>query len=624
MTTRAAAAGSAPPARADSVRVSLRTLASYWWQAVSGGRFFTRWTLLGSGVTAVLILSPIAGLAGLPEHLRAMGVSFATWALFVAALVPAAVAERRLRSRYARGALVIVSLLAVSIARPFVNDVIADLFFAHDVTAGWAQRVLTNALTWFALLPLIAGAVTWYADARRSAQRLSAALAVFDDLRHRINNYGHQNVVILTDAISQLRERRDALLAGPIDFDAVRSFAEEVRATSHRLDERLQTALDYRSGYAIDGRVALPSVPWLARLVPPPPLLVVLLYAIASLPYTYTAGGQLLVLIAFVLLIFLGLLAHVAVRVVARTGTPVARGAAIIASWTIVGLIMTAAGMIAQAGDGAVLAVPILVIPSLAVVIGFCADALRRTREDSGALTELLSRTSSLVTARTALAREPLWRGVDLLHDRVQSRCVIFAARADERQPTPDEVERFRAETDDAFDAILAGAAHHSAEPYDLDGLLATWAGVLEVDAVLDAPAVIALQSPEVSAGVVAAVSEGLINAVKHSAARSASLTITTEPDGSALTVVIASAGALTTSTGSIPTPSRRGLGLASLGGRARLTQVGDDVVLEVTVPLSGEAHEGSTPSRRWNPPTSAVRLRGAQAPGSLHDSDSM
>ncbi len=624
MTTRAAATvASAAHARGGVVGVGLRTLGSYWWQAVSGGRFFTRWTLFGSGVTAVFVLSPIAGLTSFPEYLGAMTASLITWVVLVAALLPAAAAERRLRSRYGRGALVIVSLLIASFARPFLNDLVAEFVFGHAVTAGWGQRVLTNTLTWFALLPLIAGAVTWYADARRSAARLSAALAVFDDLRHRINNYGHQNTVILTDAIARLRERRDALLADTVDFDAVRSFAEEVRATSHRLDERLQTALDYRSGYAIDGRVPLPAVPWLARLVPPPPLLVVLLYFIASLPYTFTAGGHLLVLISFLLLVVLSTLAHVAVKLVARAGAPVARGAAIIAAWTIVGLIMTAAGMIAQAGDGAVLAVPILVIPSLAVVIGFCADALRRTREDSGALTELLSRTSSLVTARTALAREPLWRGVDLLHDRVQSRCVIFAARADERQPTPEEIERFRIETDNAFDAILAGTAHHSAEPHDLDGLLATWAGVLDVDAALDAPAVIALQSPEVSAGVVAAVSEGLINAVKHSAARSASLTITTAPDGSALTVVIASAGALGTGAGSVPT-ARRGLGLASLGGRARLTQVGDDVVLEVTVPLRGEAHEGSAPSRRWNLPTSAVRLRGGQALGSLHDSDSI
>src|SRR5690606_26768181 len=158
------------------VRARLHTLGMYWWQAVSGGRFFTRWTLLGSGVTAVVVLSPVAGLAGLPEHLRAMGASLVSWALLILLLLPVAVAERRVRSRYVRGALVIVSLLAVSIARPFLNDLVGQVIFGHAPTGGWMQRVLTNALTWFALLPLIAGAVTWYADSRRSAARLSAAL----------------------------------------------------------------------------------------------------------------------------------------------------------------------------------------------------------------------------------------------------------------------------------------------------------------------------------------------------------------------------------------------------------------------------------------------------------------
>jgi hypothetical protein len=588
--------------RAGRTHLRLKSLAAYWWQAVSSGRFFTRWVLLGSGITAVLILSPVSGLASFPEHASAMAASLIAWAVMVVCILPVAYAERRVRRRGVRGALVITVLFAASFARPFLNDLIASTLFDHQVTGGWGQRVLTNALTWFALLPLIAGAVTWYADSRRSASRLSAALAVFDDLRHRINSYGAQNSAVLAEEIAQLRVRRDELLSSHVDFDAVREFAEQVRASSHRLDERLQVALDYRSGYAVEGsRTAVRSTPWLARLAPPPPLLVAALYFVASLPYTFVAGGRGLVALALALLLVLSAGVHFATRYISRGQSPVVRGAVIVAAWTIVGLIMTAAGMATGAGDGIVLAVPLLVIPALAVVIGFGVDALRRTRDDGRALTRLLARTSTLVTARTALAREPLWRAVDLLHDRVQSRCVIFAARADEREPTPEEAELFRQQTDEAFDAILEGATPN-AEQYDLDGLLATWAGVLEVDAEIDAPAMIALQSPDVSARVVAAVGEGLINAVKHSAARSAQLTVTTASDGSALTVVIVSAGALGT--------GAAGLGLASLGGRARLTQVGDDVVLEVTVPLSGEAVGGSAPSRRWNPPTSTVRVR--------------
>ena len=42
-----------------------------------------------------------------------------------------------MRSRYARGVLVIVSLLIVSVARPFLNDFVAEVVFGHAATAGW-------------------------------------------------------------------------------------------------------------------------------------------------------------------------------------------------------------------------------------------------------------------------------------------------------------------------------------------------------------------------------------------------------------------------------------------------------------------------------------------------------
>lgn len=589
------------PVRTRSPFARVRSIAGYWWMAVSSGRFFTRWTVIASGVVAVVVLSPVADLDGFEEHLAAMVASLLAWVVIVAALTPVALLERRIKRRVVRGIIVIVALLVASSARPFLNDVLAEAVFGNTSTGEWTQRILTNALTWFAVLPLVAAAAQWYAESRGSATRLSSALAVFDDLRHRISRYSHENTLLLDDAIAGLRDRRDALLSGAIDFDAVRTFAEEVRAASHRLDERLRVALDYRSGYAVQDTPATPAEPWLARLAPPPAILVAGLYFTASVPYTVVAGGRELLLLSLVVLGALGFLAEFATRVVPRGRSKVAQGAVIVGSWTIVGLIMTVAGMIANAGDGAVLAVPLLVIPALAVVIAFGADALRRTREDGDALTNLLASTSSLATARIARAREPLWRAVDLLHDRVQSRCVIFAARVDEREPTAEEIERFRQETEDAFDAILAGSSPYLTESRDLDGLLATWAGVLDVTAEIDKPAVIALQSASVSAAVVAAVGEGLINAVKHSSARTACLSISTAPDGSALTVAISSTGEL----GSGST----GLGLAALGRRAQLLQVGEEVVLEVQVPLSEGALAGDVPSRRWRPPTATVRL---------------
>ncbi|CAI9393784.1 hypothetical protein [Microbacterium sp. T2.11-28] len=590
---------STPPAR---VRSRLTAVAGHWWEAVSSGRFFTRWTLLASGVAAVLILSPYGGLDGVTEHLAAMAASLLAWLVIVVLVLPVAVAERRLDSALARGVLVIGTLIAVSIARPFLNDLTASTLFGHEGTGEWLQRIATNALSWFAVLPLVAASAAWYADAKESANRLAAALAVFDDLRGRVIRYGQQNAALLTDAVADVRRRRDALLAGTIDFDAVRAFADEVRAASHRLDDRLRSRLDG----VVDGGAAEtargPAVPFLARLARPNPLLVVVLYYLASTPYTFVLGGIPLILVALALLLLLAYAADLVIRVAGRGHGPVLRGAIVLASWVGVGVGIVLIGFLLTSADGIVLAIPLVTVPALAVVVGLTADAVERSREQSRTLTELLAHTDALATAQTAQAREPLWRAVDLLHDRVQSRCVIFAARVDDRPPTAEEIRRFRIDTESAFAEILVGAPERS-DTTDLDGLLAIWSGILDVRADIDAAAVVALQDAEVAAAVGAVVSEGFVNAVKHSAARAARLSVSTSADESELRVAVSSSGTLR-GTG---TP---GLGLASFGERAHLRQVGDQVVLEVIVPLSHhEATTFDTSHRRRRPPTMAVRV---------------
>jgi len=591
---------SAPPSRAWS---RLITVAGHWWETVSSGRFFTRWTLLASGVAAILILSPYGGLDGVAEHLAAMAASLLAWLVIVVLVLPVAVAERRLESAVARGLLVIVALLAVSIARPYFNDAIASTLFGHESTGEWLQRIATNALSWFTVLPLVAASAAWYADAKESAARLAAALAVFDDLRGRVIRYGQQNAALLTDAVADVRRRRDALLAGTIDFDAVRAFADQVRAASHRLDDRLRSRLD---GVVYDGgpTESMParSVPFLARLARPNPVLVVVLYYLASTPYTFALGGLPLIVVAFTVLLALAYTADVVIRVAGRGHGPVLRGAIVLASWIGVGLGIVGIGLVLTSAEGIILVIPLVTIPALAGVVGLTADAVERSRAQTRTLTDLLAHTAALATAQTAQAREPLWRAVDLLHDRVQSRCVIFAARVDDRPPTPEEVRRFRIDTESAFAEILVGAPERS-DTTDLDGLLAIWSGILDVRADIDAAAVVALQDAEVAAEVGAVVSEGFVNAVKHSAARAARLSVSTSPDESELRVTVSSSGTLR-GTG---TP---GLGLASLGERAHLRQEGDQVVLEVIVPLTHhEATTFDTSHRRRRPPTMAIRL---------------
>ncbi len=323
-------------------------------------------------------------------YLTAMLAALVAWSVAVVAALPLALAERRLKRRAARGALVLGTLLVVSIGRPFLNDAVASVLFGHDSTEAWLQRIATNGLIWFTLLPIVAATAAWYADSRSSANRLAAALAVFDDLRHRIARYGQDNSALLGEAVAQLRGRRDALLDEYVDFDAVRGFADEVRATSHRLDERLQAPLDHRSGYALPtsrdrGGIVSPF----ALLARPPAALIAVVYFAASAPYTYVVGGWPLALAALAMLAVLALAADLASRVLGAGRDPGAHGAIVMACWIAVGIVMTAAGMLLTSVDLIVLLVPLIALPGLAAVVAFGAGALQRTREDSHTLTQL-------------------------------------------------------------------------------------------------------------------------------------------------------------------------------------------------------------------------------------------
>jgi len=108
------------------------------------------------------------------------------------------------------------------------------------------------------------------------------------------------------------------------------------------------------------------------------------------------------------------------------------------------------------------------------------------------------------------------------------------------------------------------------------------------------------MTDPLVSVQVVAVVAEGLVNAVKHAAERTAVIEVHGDDDG-ALTVRVRSPGQLHID------PARSGLGIAALGPAARVFQRGDEVVLEASVRAPGAPDVGS-----------------GHAEGALQDSDSM
>jgi hypothetical protein len=588
----------------DSSRLRLTSVFGHWWAVLSGGRFVSVPTVVTSAIVSVALLSPLTGRTGVAEHAAAMLCSLVSWLLLLALVVPVGIIERRVRSRAGRGALVIGMLVAISVARPFLNDAIAHTLFGFESAEQWPQRIATNALVWFTLLPLVAAAANWLAESRESSDRLAAALAVFDDLRDRVEQYAQINNALLIDTVAALRRRRDELLTAHIDFDAVRAFADEVRDHSHLLDERLQTPLDQRSGYLVTGTRRRPRGSVLAMLSRPPAAVIAIVYLVSSAPYTFSVGGWLLVLVASLVVAVLATAADLALRAWGRGRRPIVQGVGIVICWIVVGASVTLFAALLSSTPGIVLFVPLVAIPGVAVVVALGAGALERTRRDGDSLTRLLSDTSALVTSQTARAREPLWRAVDLLHDRIQGRCVIFAAHADEHEVTAVDIARFRAETEAGFTEILDGAPAQVSTADDLDGLLASWAEVIDVRAEIDSAAVTALQSPTVATAVVAAVREGFVNAVKHSAARAAHVRVTAPADETSVTVSIASRGVLRSS-------RSEGLGLAAFDDRALLHQVGDDVVLEVTVPArpSTLPARAVTASRRAYPPTEPVRL---------------
>ncbi|MCT9819015.1 hypothetical protein N3K63_01805 [Microbacterium sp. W1N] len=546
-----------------------------WWGAVSSGRYLTWWTLLATGIVAQTLLGPYAGADTAADTVGAFVVSTLVWAVLAVALLPVAAAERRMPSRAARGAVVVTALALASAVRPFLNDALLWVLLGEPTTAGWVQRVATNLLAWFAITGAVAIATERYAALRDGGQRLRAAMDALAVSRAEIAAFERATGAALAEAAAQLRARRDALLAGDLDFDRVRAYSDVVRAQSHRLQDLSRADRHGFAGAPHRTAAAAPTtrdrVPVFARLRPPPLLTVGAIYAVAAAPFVLSVGGPLVLIVAIVLALLVCLGADLITRRFVRVRPPVARGILFLLTWTLAGATMTTVGMIVLPQSGAALIVPVAGFPALAALCAVCTDAVHRSTVQTQRLTYALRTVPRGLAATEASVRERLRHAADLLHGRVQARCVVFAAYIDEAEPTEVEIDAFRSGIDAALDAAVSAQVDDADS--DLAGLLAAWTDVVEVASDIDARAEEVIADPVVARRVAAIVSEGLVNAVKHSAARTAELQI--EPVDSGVRVRLAAPGEIV--------PHRTdGRGLASVGGR--LTQRDRDVVLEAVV----------------------------------------
>ena len=538
-----------------------------WWNAVSGGAFYTRWSAAVSLLVAGVFSVPSVGGAGIEAYLRGATVAVLGWSVLAAMVVPVAAAERRLASRPARGVVVLASLVVVATIRPAVNDAISSALFGIVPSGPASSRIATNLVTALALLSIVAVITSRHAAARAAAERLRAALVRVERAEAHRQHVAAEARAALVAGIAALRRSRERMLAGPIDFDVVRTFSEDVRGLSHRIDRLLRERDDEMSDAALASHDRGAGLSM--RLVAPPWFSVAPLYALACFPYAVAAGGVGVGLAGIAGGVVVDVIAGGAVRRWARPPRPVV----FLLVWIAAGCAMSVVTYLFLPRIGVLGLVPVLAVPVVAVLVGLCRDALSRARTDerraAAGLAEVAREAAEI--DESAGPR----RAIDVLHGRAQGACVVFAARVDERAPTPDEVDDFRCRTEAAFEEILeSGDPERMPASESLDRLIEAWAPAVAVTQRIDDAVRLRLSDPDAAERVVSVVTEALVNAVKHSGARRARVVVRVTGSGSLLLRV--------SSPGRLGPVSGRGLGTV---GR-RVYQDGDDVVLETVITL--------------------------------------
>lgn len=577
-----------PTIRRRRNRFGVRT----WWDAVSGGAFFSRATAYVSLVVCATALAPFHKQASAEDLLPVLVVGVLTWIPLGLLGLAAGGAERALRTRGARAAVVLSALVIGGASRPLLNEFTWAVLHGIPTAPVAPMRLASNIIILTAAGSIVAITTRSLRANARSRARLDAALKALADARGKLRRFARDNHERMDGIVSTLREQRDEMLSRPLDFPAVRGYSDHVRRISHHLEDRSQ--LDLRLVVAEDDRGEKVDrrerIPLLARLQPTPYGLVGAVFLLCCLPYLCSLTSLPRVLGAVALAVPVILVADAVAHAASAALEGVFRGLALIGIWMAVGAAVTITTHTAVGTTGPVLTLPVVSLPAIALACAACVDAIERAARDAEHLEAVLGLVAQSLTHEASRARGPLRAAAHLLHGRVQGRCVILAAAADERPPTDEELEVFRRETDEAFQAIVAGFDGDAvvASQEDIHELLATWGSVLHIDTHIDPTVEAALEDPEVSARVVTIVNEGFVNAVKHSVVTRVGLAI--DPVGpDALRVQTWSTGVLDLS------GADAGRGVESLGEHATLTQCGDEVVLEVIVPLQAPAPDTST-----------------------------
>lgn len=557
-------------------------IVAIYWSAASSGRFFTAWSAAVSFAAAALILVPAQDGGGTAAYGHSVVAAAIAWVILAVPVTGVALLERRLHSPTARAVLVTVTLLAVALVRSGVNSAVLWALFGDTSAGSVVTRTLTNLFAAFALFTVVAIITEGRRRARAIAERLAAALDRMDAATAVAAGRAADAATQVARVARDIRDDRDAMLAGTVDFEAVRDFSERVRTASHLLEERAADAgAAAGPGHAGDVRFASARPPARRRglrLEPTPYLSAGGLYVLLCVPFVISASGNLIgATVATLSLIVIDLVAGAILRAL-----PVRlRSGGFVVVWVLGGAVASWIAHHLLPEQGPLMLVPAVALPAVAIVLSLALDARRSVREEEERSTRELARAAASFAVHSARAVEPLRGAASILHGRVQGRCVIFAALADEHPPTADDILRFRDETDGALDDLLRtdDTADDTASAGGFERMLAGWEPLMDLDTRIADAAASTIADAGDGSLLTEVVNEALVNAVKHSGARAARIEITMA-DGDEMFVRVAAPGRL----------PRAVMKTRSFSGRTLLFQDGDDVVLEAAVPAESAA----------------------------------
>jgi hypothetical protein len=576
-------------------RLRVRSFVAIWWRAVTDGAFFNRWSTFLSFILAVIVGVPTIHGASVEGYLQGMVVGAVGWIALVILAMPAVFAERRLRSRPARGVIVLATLLTLCTLRTPLNDAISRWLWDVSTTGAFGPRAVTNIVSGLAMFSLVGIALSEYGRRRAIVTRLESALAPMRARLQRAHEEAAEVDAVLAATAQRLRASRNVMLARPIDFEIVRAYAEQVRRESHLLEARADEADASAPASEPVVRPAEPRRTVSERLMRPPPLVIAAVYGIATLPFSLFNGGIRVAVVGFVGLVVIDLAAgFVTGRVLPKPGAG-SRPALFLLVWMLAGVAVAAMSLALLPHIGMIGLVGIVVIPGLAIVVSVCVDALRSAHLAALRSQQMLATAARDVALESARASDPLRHAVGILHGGVQGQCVILAAQADERQPTVREVAQFRERTDDAFDRmqgpvseIEVGRGSRHGPLGSLGRVISAWRAVLDIFYIASDDARAALRDRDTDQRAAEVVTEAFVNAVKHSGAGEATVTLAISDTGRVCIRV--------SSPGTLPPLEHRASGIGTRSAGTRIFQSDADVVLESLLPPSAD-ESAATPA---------------------------